>query len=277
VMDKRRDVATVLSSKASKRTIPRPVPFHTTDFLRAATTLGMTASKAMMLAESLYMKGFLSYPRTDSNVYPSSLDLKEIVKDLAKSEGFDVLAQLILDKGPLKPSAGKKDAKDHPPIHPATAAKKSEVSADEWKIYNLVVRRFLATLADDAIVNAVKLKLDIGGETFVSNGQEIVEQGWNKFYPFSKIKVEIVPLLEEGSTAKVNDLTLEEKQTKPPAHYSQGTLIKKMSDLNLGTKSTRADIIKKLYDRDFFKGQKAIEPTEMAESMIDALERYGKD
>ncbi|MBN1160011.1 MAG: DNA topoisomerase I [Candidatus Diapherotrites archaeon] len=276
VFEKKSDTATVTEAKRTERTIPRPTPFNTTAFLRAATALGMTASSAMSVAESLYMSGFISYPRTDTDIYAKNVDLNEIMKELAKSKSFGDAAKYAL-AGPMNPTAGKKDAKDHPPIHPVALAQKSALDERSWKVYELVCRHFIATLSVDGVMDTTKLKFNIAGEAYLSDGQVIKEPGWTQFYPYYKPKLTELPYLEKGDTAKVKDLNLKEDKTKPPGRYSQGSLIKKMEDLGLGTKATRAEIIKKLYDRGYLTGSKSVEPTEVSFVMIDSLEKYANE
>ena len=225
VVNKKADTARVLSVTKRKKTLKRPIPFDTTEFLRAATALGFSASDAMSIAESLYQKGFTSYPRTDTNIYPKNLDLKDILRKLtALPEELGSLAKQLQKQGVSTPSAGGKSAHDHPPIHPTGIFDKSQMTAREWKLYELIVRRFFATLSTDAMVNTVRLDLDIAGEPFVATGQTLIDKGWKEYYPYSTLKEVILPELAKGDEAKVKKLVLEEKETKPPARYSQGSL-----------------------------------------------------
>ena len=259
--------------KKRKKRLSKPLPFNTTSFLRAATAIGFTAGNAMRIAESLYQSGIISYPRTDNSVYPETLDLKATLKELSKMPEFKALAGQLLEKTKLEPSAGKL-AKDHPPIHPVTAVEKSKLDAQHWKVYELVCRRFMATLAEDALTENLSVKIGLNKQPFVATGQTYLEKGWKLFYPYSKATEVILPALAKGDKVKLEKLDLLEKETQPPARYSQGALIKAMSDLNLGTKSTRAETIQKLYRRNYIEGQKAIVPTKMAFAVIDSLEKH---
>jgi len=263
----------VTSVKKRKKTLARPMPFNTTSFLRAATAIGFTAGNAMRIAESLYQSGFISYPRTDNSVYPKTLDLRATLKELRKLAVFLPLADLLLKQPKLEPSSGKL-AKDHPPIHPVTAVDKSKLDQQHWKIYELVCRRFMATLAKDALTENLSVEIDLNKEPFIATGQTYLEKGWKLFYPYSKATELVLPALEEGNEVKLLKLDMLEKETLPPARYSQGALIKAMSDLNLGTKSTRAEIIQKLYNRKYIEGQKALVPTKTAFAVVDSLEKH---
>jgi DNA topoisomerase-1 len=266
------DYGTVVKVTKRKKTLNRPVPFNTTEFLRAATSAGFSAAEAMSTAEHLYQSGYTSYPRTDNQCYPASLNLTDILKEISKNPVLGKEAERIMQAGKLKPSSGKM-SKDHPPVHPAANCLKEKVTPKQWKIYELIVRRFFATLAEDAVVNATNAEIDVAAEPYSANGQVIVKRGWKEFYPYSKMEETLLPEMKEGDRVKVESTELLEKETMPPSRYSQSGLIKKMEELGLGTKSTRAEIIQKLYNRRYVTGAKSIEPNKLAFAIIDALQR----
>ncbi len=263
---------TVTSVTAKTRTDKPVPPFNTTSFLQAAGRIGLSANAAMNLAESLYMRGFISYPRTDNTVYPPSLGLGEILDNLKKSE-FKPLILLIEEQENIVPVKGPKTATDHPPVHPVEAADRAALKPDEWKVYELVVRRFLATLAPEAKTETLTVKIDIGGEPFQAKGTRVVEAGWRHFYPYLEIKETLLPKMKEGEVLKVNSVVKTRKETMPPPRWSQGALITEMERLGLGTKATRHTIIQKLYDRSYIISNPAV-PTEIGKIVIVALERH---
>ncbi|RZN15370.1 MAG: DNA topoisomerase I, partial [Methanosarcinales archaeon] len=261
----------VKSIEEGQRVEKPPTPFNTTEFLRAASSIGITASVAMRLAEGLYVNGFISYPRTDNTVYPPTMNAKEIISLFLKSE-FSEHAKALL-KTKLVPTKGKKETTDHPPIHPSSLVLRDQLKEDEWKIYELVVRRFFATFADETVWKTLKVLIDINGENFKANGARLADAGWRWYYPFNKPEDRILPVLEKGQKLHVSKIELLDKETQPPTRYGQGRLIKLMEDLGLGTKSTRHEIISKLYSRAYVHGN-PLQPTKMAMSLIDSLEKY---
>lgn len=267
----------VKSISSSQRVLKRPTPFNTTDFLRQATTIGFSASQAMEIAERLYQEGYTSYPRTDNTVYPPTLDIRGVLDEISKVPEFSKDAQVLLAKKSLVPSKGKKETKDHPPVYPVSAAPRQKLSDRDWRVYELIVRRFLATLADDAVTDNQSVEIMLGREPFVARGQKILEAGWKSFYPYSEISEVILPVLNEGESVRLDKLDFLEKQTQPPTRYSQSTLIKLMEDLGIGTKSTRHTIIQKLYGRKYISGNKAIEPNRIAFAVVDSLEKHNVD
>lgn len=263
----------VTEVKATSRKVARPAPFSTTTYTSAATSLGFSAAAAMSIAEDLYMGGYISYPRTDNTVYPSSLDVREILENLAGGP-FAREARELLAKPKLTPSRGNKKTTDHPPIHP-TEVVPPPGTLDERKqrIYELVVRRFLATLADDAVMESTRIDLDVNGEPFVVRGQRVVSAGWMDYYPYSRQKDSEVPHIAKGDSCRLIDKHLDARETQPPPRYGQGTLIELMEKHNLGTKATRHSIIQNLYDRGYIRGN-PIEPSEMGIKMAEALQEY---
>ncbi len=265
------DTGIVKSITLGKRSEKPPVPFNTTEFLRAASTIGISAANAMRIAEYLYVNGYISYPRTDNTVYPSSLDTKGIIASFLNTE-FNEYARKLLS-GELVPTRGKKETTDHPPIHPATPVKRSQLKDDEWNIYELVVRRFFATFAQETLWETMAVTVDISGEDFRANGARLIEAGWRWYYSYNVPEDRILPVLKEGQSLNVKEIDLIGKETQPPSRYGQGQLIKMMEKLGLGTKSTRHEIISKLYSRAYVHGN-PLQPTKTAYAVIEALDKY---
>ncbi|MDU1388954.1 MAG: DNA topoisomerase, partial [Eggerthella sp.] len=110
--------ATVASVEKKKRTVQPPAPFNTTSLMAAASAEGLSPARTMRIAESLYMDGYISYPRVDNTVYPSSLDLADTVKAISGNPAYAPYCKELLAKGKLTATRGKKETTDHPPIYP---------------------------------------------------------------------------------------------------------------------------------------------------------------
>jgi len=261
-------------SKAEKEEYP-PIPFNTTQFLAEASKMGMSASAAMKTAEDLYTDGYISYPRTDNTVYPSSVNLRQLLKNLEGTE-FGSYAKEILAMESIRPSRGRVTTTDHPPIYPTAGAKKGELKGNHWKIYELVCRRFLATVSPNSLVEEQKAEIDIKGEMFNGRGRKLLEPGWRKIYTYWSFEEKDLPPLEKGERIDVKQVKTKEDQTRPPARFSQGILIQDMERLGLGTKSTRHEIIQKLFDRKFVHGAR-MQPTPIGRAVIVALEDHAKE
>ncbi len=270
--EEKAEVTNVVGRKTTQRP---PAPFNTTSFLKDATKLGLTASKAMSVAEDLYTRGFISYPRTDNTVYPKSLNLRSILEIFEGLDAYRDFAREILSGKKLHPTRGKKEATDHPPIHPTNCPKENELGGEGKKIFDLVVRRFFATLGENCIVKNGTVNIDISGEIFVAKSLAIISSGWRKYYTFNGITEKSLPEMKAGDMVDVIKVFKEDKETKPPSRYSQGSLISDMDKLGLGTKSTRHEIIKKLVDREFVISS-PLGPTLSGKAVIEAMEKYSK-
>ncbi|HYC20353.1 MAG TPA: DNA topoisomerase I [Candidatus Bathyarchaeia archaeon] len=266
------DTATVVTFAKSERVDAPPKPFNTTEFLAAASALGISASRAMETAERLYTAGWISYPRTDNTVYPNELDLRLSVS-MFRSGPFAENARLLLQKKQLVATRGKKQTTDHPPIYPTMRATQADLEPQSWKVYELVVRRFFATLSDPARWCTKRVTLDSRGERFTATGLELSHQGWRYHYPYAQTQERHLPDLREGDVLTVTNKQLVDKETQPPQRWGQGQLIKKMEELGLGTKSTRHEIINKLAQRGYVDVN-PLRPTGIACSVTQSLERY---
>ena len=265
---------TVTKMKRTTRKEKPPAPFNTTSFLAQASSLKMGAAKAMDIAEDLYTNGYISYPRTDNTVYPASLDLRGILEQLRETP-FKEEAERLLAQEKISPSRGKTQTTDHPPIHPAAPATEMKLKGDKWKVYEMVVRRFMATVAWHAHIENRKAELDIGGEPFRAEGAHYLDRGWRDFYPYFRDIEKYMPDLKEGETVPVENVELLDLETKPPSRFSQGKLIQEMDRLGLGTKSTRHTIIQKLYARNYIESQ-PLRPTATGRAVISALENHAR-
>ena len=258
----------------NEKTERGPPPFNTTMFVAEANRLGMGAAYAMRIAENLYTSGYISYPRTDNTVYPSTLSLKGVLEKLRES-AFKDEAEEILRQESIRPTRGRAEATDHPPIYPTQAAPKNKLRPDAWKVYELVVRRFFATVAPPALGIASEAQITVNGEPFLASGYRLVNPGWRKYYPYWDTRESDLPALVTGETVPLLAVGLAEDETRPPARYTQGALIQEMERLNLGTKSTRHEIVQKLYDRKYVEGR-TLKPTLPGRALVAALEDHAR-
>ncbi|MGL6299007.1 MAG: DNA topoisomerase I [Methanobacteriaceae archaeon] len=265
----------IISKVDVKETTTKPpVPFNLGGLqAEAHTAFGFSPKRTQVIAQNLYTEGYASYPRTSSQKLPKSLDFKSIFEGLSKSsklkEHIDELPQKT------KPNEGKKEDAAHPAIHPTGTLPKG-LDKDALKIYDLIVFRFISVFGDDAKVERMNTDISIGEEKFNFKRKRTSYLGWLKHYPYRKIEDDYFPEINKGDELQVKKIISEEKETKPPARYNEASLIKELEKRGLGTKATRADIIAKLYDRDYISGKK-IEVNQLGENIIDTLKEYCKD
>ncbi len=265
---------TVKSFEVTQKEEYRPAPFDTTQMQVEANKIGIPPTTAMKLAEDLYTGGYISYPRTENTEYPKTLNLRSVLEKL-KDGDFKSEAEEILSQEKIIPSKGKRRTTDHPPIYPTAGATADKMKGDKWKLYELIVRRFLATVAPNAESEITKCVIDVGGENFNAEGYVLKKKGWKKYYgKYMKSNDRNLPALKVGDTVDIRSMSVVESETKPPYRYNQGSLIQEMDRLQLGTKSTRHDIIGKLYSRNYVQGNYMI-PTPSGIALTKALENHG--
>ncbi|WP_049922986.1 DNA topoisomerase I [Halopiger djelfimassiliensis] len=268
------DSATVVDVNRRTRTDSPPTPFNTTQFIRAAGAIGYSAKRAMSIAEDLYTAGYITYPRTDNTVYPDDLDPEALLDEFTGHSTLGESAESLLEADEITPTRGDEETTDHPPIHPTgEIPARGDVSDDEWEIFELVVRRFYATVADAAVWEHLKVVAEVANHRLKANGKRLVEPGYHDVYPYFSTSENYVPDVETGEELALTDVELEAKQTQPPRRFGQSRLIETMEDMGIGTKSTRHETIQKLYDRGYIESDPP-RPTKLAMAVVEAAENY---
>ena len=173
----------------------------------------------------------------------------------------------------LKPNNGKKKDPAHPAIYPTGTVPK-ELKDRERKIYDLIVKRFMATFGKPAVRESMNVSLDINKEPFVTKGTRTVEENWFLFYkPYVKSKDTILPDMKLGEIVKIKKIEKLDKETQPPNRFNQSSIIKELEKRGLGTKATRADILDRLFLRGYIEGVQ-ITVTQLGMETIEVLEKY---
>jgi DNA topoisomerase-1 len=266
--------ASVESVRRRTRTDDPPAPFNTTQFIRAAGSLGYSAQRAMSIAEELYTAGWITYPRTDNTVYPEDLDPEELLETFADTGAFGEDAASLLEQDDIEPTEGDEETTDHPPIHPTGEIPgRQDLGEDEWEVFELVVRRFLATCAEPATWAHLRVVATANGRSLKANGKRLVEAGYHAVYPYSSASENFVPEVEEGDDLDLSGVRLEAKETQPPRRRGQSRLIETMEQMGIGTKATRHETIQKLYDRGYIENDPP-RPTGLAMAVVEAAEQF---
>ena len=221
----------------------------------AARIYGFSPYKTQKIAEKLYLDALISYPRTNSQKLPPTLNYRGILDKLSEIKTYNVLVRELLKdtRGILKPVQGPKEDPAHPAIYP-TGVKPGDLKPDEWKIYDLIVRRFMAAFAPNALVKrtlAVFTAPGLGKISFQASGQKIIIYGWLKYYPFSKPEERLLPAFTVGERVRVIKTSVRRTYTKPPEKLSRIKILRWMERVGIGTEATRARIIEVLFDRKY--------------------------
>lgn len=263
--------------RIEEKTVKRnpPEPFDLGALQREAYRFfGYSPSKTLSIAERLYLDALISYPRTSSQKLPPTINYREILSELCKNSEYKELVSQLISEEELKPREGRKADPAHPAIYPTGSIPEKELKGDEAKIYDLIVRRFLATFGKPAIRLSTKVLISCGGYNFYLYGGRIVYDGWIKFYePYVEFEETILPPLKVGDSIFLENVEYVTKYTEPPPRYNPASLLKVMEENNIGTKTTRAEVIETLYGRGYVIGERMV-ATELGFSIIETLSQY---
>ena len=232
--------------KVSKREFYQepPNPFDLTSLqLEAYSLFRINPKQTLEIAQELYTSAYISYPRTSSNQLPPELDYNKILTSIAKQKEYEKLVKIVLAKKNLAPNNGKKQDPAHPAIHPTGEIPK-KLDEHQRKIYDLIVKRTIASFGDKAKRETSSIEIDVKNEIFTASGTKTVEKGWHVLYePYVKQKEEEFPFYKENEIIKINKIDLEQKETQPPKRYTPASIIKELEDRQLGTKCIFGDSI----------------------------------
>ncbi|MEM3612552.1 MAG: DNA topoisomerase I [Candidatus Bathyarchaeia archaeon] len=252
-----------------------PTPFDIGALQSEAYSLfGYTPRRTLDIAQRLYLDALISYPRTSSQKLPPAINYEAILKSLSGVSEYRKLAAELLAKKELKPNEGKKEDPAHPAIYPTGNLPERVLEEPERRIWDLVVRRFMAVFGEPAIRQSLKVCINVDGQRFFLRGRQTLKEGWLRFYePYVRSEEVLLPPLEEGQRLRVRRVILEDKFTKPPPRYNPGSLLKKMEEVGIGTKATRADIIQTLYDRKYVRDERMV-VTDLGFEVLEVLKRH---
>jgi len=264
----------VVDIKAEETRTPPPPPFNLGDLQREAYRHHkMSPSATLASAEKLYLGAYISYPRTESNKIPPSIDVKDILESLSRNPQYVTEAKELIFEKRFRARPGKGDDPAHPAIHP-TGQRPARLKPEEQKIYDLVVRRFLASLGKPLIQLKTDVSIDVNGHIFYLRGVMTQKKGWTSLYqPYYKSKDQALPEIQMEQEIPVSKLSTRRQYTKPPTRYNASSLIRKMEQEKIGTKATRSNIVDTLTYRGYIRGQ-SIAVTRLGEKTIETLERY---
>lgn len=256
---------------------PAPNPFDLTSLqIEVHRHHGIPPKETLEIGQSLYEAGLISYPRTSSQQLPPAIGYTRILEMLSKQQDYKPLADILLKESYLRPNNGKKVDPAHPAIYP-TGERPEGLAKNEWKVYDLIVHRFIATFGKPAVRESIRVAIDVNGETFIAEGKRTVEKNWHILYGKYAVFDEIIlPNLIEGRDVHLEKVDLTKKMTQPPKRYSQASIISELEKKNLGTKATRATIIDTLYRRGYIEGTQ-IQATDFGIQTVGTLEKHSPE
>ena len=262
-----------IESKSRRKSAPKP---FTTSVLQqdAANKLNFTTKKTMMVAQELYegidikgegTVGLISYIRTDSK------RISEEAREKAKDYIVDSIGQNYY-KDHTKDSKGKKEKKvqdAHEAIRPTSVERtpdsiKDSLSKDQYKLYNLIWRRFVASQMEDSIFDVLNVECNIENLVFKATGSKLKFDGYTKIYNFTDREDKILPSLSEGESLKIQKQDPQQHFTSPPPRYTEASLVKTLEELGIGRPSTYAPTITTILNREYVEKEgTSLLPTEL--------------
>lgn len=272
-----------IESKSRKKAAPKP---FTTSVLQqeAANKLSFTTKKTMMIAQELYegidiegegTVGLISYIRTDSKRI--SEEAKEKSKEYILDElGNQYYKNASEDK--KKGKDGKKVQDAHEAIRPTSVYRtpdsiKSSLSKDQFKLYNLIWRRFVASQMEDSVFDVLNVECKVGDFIFKATGSKMKFDGYTKIYNFTEREDKILPPIEEGDSLNIEEFLPNQHFTQPPARYTEASLVKILEELGIGRPSTYAPTIATILNRGYVEKQgTSLYPTELGIIVTNILE-----
>lgn len=233
----------------------KPLPLTTVELQKMATRfLRMTGQQAMTVAEALYNKGFISYPRTETDRFDKGINLRGLIQRQTQDSRWGEYAQGLVDGAFQQPRNGRHDDKAHPPIHPVTYATPNALSEQEARLYEFVVRRFLACCSDDAKGMATDVDILYGEESFNAHGVIVLERNYLDVYPYENwTNTAQLPKFTPGERFEPTEAMMTEGKTAPPGYLTEADLIALMDANGIGTDATMAEHIDKIQVREYVK------------------------
>ncbi|KAI2418234.1 DNA topoisomerase, partial [Ophidiomyces ophidiicola] len=231
----------------------RPLPLTTVDLqMMGSKFLRMDSKKVMKIAETLYTKGFISYPRTETDQFDKAIDLRKLVEKQVQDTTWGQYAQSLVNGGFQQPRSGRHNDKAHPPIHPVAYVAPSAINADERRIYEFVVRRFLACCSEDAKGETSEVDIDYGDEKFHAKGLVVLERNYLDIYVYDKWESsQELPKFTVGEMFEPKEANITDGKTVSPNYLTEPELIGLMDANGIGTDATMADHIHTIKEREY--------------------------
>uniref|UniRef100_A0A3B5MK04 DNA topoisomerase n=1 Tax=Xiphophorus couchianus TaxID=32473 RepID=A0A3B5MK04_9TELE len=248
--------STVTSVTSKPKSKWRPLPLDTVELEKLASRkLRINAKETMKIAEKLYTRGWgpsgvllISYPRTETNIFPANLPLAPLVEQQAQSPEWGTFAQRVLDQpGGPNPRQGKNSDQAHPPIHPTKYT--NTLQGNEARVYEFIVRHFLACVSQDALGHETVVEIEIAREKFSTSGLMIIARNYLDVYPYERWSTKLLPVYEQGSQFQPSAIEMVDGQTSPPQLLTEADLISLMEKHGIGTDATHAEHIETIKSR----------------------------
>eukprot|EP00158_Paraphelidium_tribonemae_P008484 Partr_v1_DN28587_c0_g1_i5_m73504 putative DNA Topoisomerase len=265
---------TSVNAKPSKKW--RPLPLTTVEMQKMASIyLKMPSSVTMKVAEDLYNKGIISYPRTETNTFDRSYKLKDLISSQSSHTVWGNYATSLVNNDKFQwPRDGKADDHAHPPIHPTKCA--TDLSGNDKRLYEMITRRFLACCSKDAEGETTTVTITVNGERFTASGLRVIAANYLDVYPYEKWSSHSIAPFTVGEQFLPTSCEMREGRTTPPSLLTEAALIATMDVNGIGTDATIAEHIKKITERNYaYKEGDFFYPTTLGLALVDGYDKIG--
>ncbi|CAK9108079.1 DNA topoisomerase 3-alpha, partial [Durusdinium trenchii] len=269
--------ATVVNISEEPKTRWRPLPLNTVEMTKmAASKLRMSPQRCMHVVEELYQRGFISYPRTETDRFHPTIDVRNLVQTQSASSIWGPFAATLLAGRFTPPRAGSNDDHAHPPIHPVHCCERGELTDESWRVYELVARHFLACCSPDARGSRTEVEIVCGGESFVKAGVVVHDRGWLDVYPYANWVEDVLPHFSINEVLAFSTLEMTESMTQPPQLLSEAELIGIMDREKIGTDATMHDHIQKIQTRTYAikNADGRLQPSRLGIALVEGYQRF---
>lgn len=235
----------------------RPLPLTTVELQKMGSRfLRMDSQRVMKIAEDLYTKGFISYPRTETDQFDHGMDLRALVQKQTQDGRWGGFATNLVNGGFQWPKEGRHNDKAHPPIHPVNYVADRVLGPEEQRVYEFVVRRFLACCSEDARGEMTTVEILYGTESFTASGLMVIARNYLDVYPYDKwVSSQQLPIFQDGEEFIPTEAKMNEGKTSPPGYLTEPELIALMDANGIGTDATMAEHIAKIKERNYALAQ----------------------
>lgn len=244
----------VESVEARPEAVNPPPAFNLGDLqAEAARLYKFSPMKTQRIAEDLYLDALISYPRTNSQKLPPTINYASIIDSLEANPTYSgLIGELKAEtRGVYRPVQGRKEDPAHPAIYP-TGLRPGGLDGDHFKVYDLIVRRFLAAFSRPARIERASARFsDYEGRGYASRGVKVLEEGWWRYYVYHKPREVYLPGLAVGERVRVSGVSYATLWASKRPNLSKTSLLKWMEAQGIGTEATRARIIEILYQRGY--------------------------
>ncbi|KAJ3425781.1 DNA topoisomerase 3-alpha [Anaeramoeba flamelloides] len=269
--------ATVLSIFKKPEKKYRPYPLNTVELQRRCSKrLRLNATMIMNIAESLYQKGYISYPRTETNSFPKTINVKSLISVQQNDQRFSNYVNKLLNGNKFcPPKHGRFSDNSHPPIYPVKPG--NNLQGNDLRVYEFIARHFLACCSQDAIGDSTVVTIGISGEKFTLKGLIIREYNFLEIYKYERWSDITIPNFHEGQTFIPESILFQESETQPPNLLTEPELIKLMDKEGIGTDATIADHISKVQYRKYVVKERNLyfKPTDLGLALVESYDSLG--